>query len=194
MKTLLTFPTLMLMLLASSLVSAQTLVVDPEASTVVWRGEKVIGGGHHGEVQLSSGKLVLTDGQLSGGSFTADMRTVEVLDLTGGAADKLSGHLFSDDFFVVEAFPAATFEITEVAPRADGEVLVSGDLTIKGERHPVSFPATVEHADDTYTARGQLTIDRTKYGIRYGSDSFFDNLGDKAIADDFTLEVVLVAK
>ncbi len=58
----------------------------------------------------------------------------------------------------------------------------------------MSFPATVEHAGDTYTARGQLTVDRTKYGIRYGSDSFFDNLGNKAIADDFELEVVLVAQ
>jgi hypothetical protein len=34
-------------------------------------------------------------------------------------------------------------------------------------------------------------VDRTKYDIKYGSGSFFDNLGDKAISDDFELAVAL---
>jgi len=36
-----------------------------------------------------------------------------------------------------------------------------------------------------------LTIDRSKYDVRFGSNSFFDNLGDKAISNDITFVVTL---
>jgi hypothetical protein len=38
-----------------------------------------------------------------------------------------------------------------------------------------------------------VKVDRTKYDIRYGSKSFFDSIGDKAIDDEFTLDITLVA-
>ena len=44
------------------------------------------------------------------------------------------------------------------------------------------------------TSKGQLLIPkrlRTKYGIKYGSKSFFESIGDKAIYDDFELTVAL---
>ena len=41
------------------------------------------------------------------------------------------------------------------------------------------------------SATAKLTIDRTKFGIKYGSGSFFDNLGDNMIYDDFILDVNL---
>jgi hypothetical protein len=39
-----------------------------------------------------------------------------------------------------------------------------------------------------------VKVDRTKYDIRYGSKSFFASIGDKAISDDFELDINLVAK
>ena len=40
-------------------------------------------------------------------------------------------------------------------------------------------------------ASADIVVDRTTFDIRYGSGSFFDNLGDKMIYDDFKLSVSL---
>ena len=66
-------------------------------------------------------------------------------------------------------------------------------MTIKGITNAVTFPATVKMTANSITADGKATLDRTKYDIRYGSKSFFENIGDKAIYDDFTVEMKLVA-
>jgi len=180
--------------LSIGLVNAQTFSVDTEASSVNWTGDKVIGGGHNGTVAIASGKLVLENGQLNKGSFAADMTTLAVTDLTGGMADKLSGHLFSDDFFGVSDHPSSTFNITSITMDGPNAYTVTGDLTIKGETNPVTFPATLAWENELPVATATVKVDRTKFGIRYGSDSFFDNLGDKAIADEFALDIKLVGK
>ena len=43
------------------------------------------------------------------------------------------------------------------------------------------------------TATAKITLDRTDFDVRYGSGSFFDNLGDKTIYDEFDRQVSLVA-
>ena len=50
----------------------------------------------------------MTDGVLTGGSFVVDMNSITTTDLEGGSADKLEGHLKSDDFFGVQSHPKAT--------------------------------------------------------------------------------------
>ena len=65
--------------------------------------------------------------------------------------------------------------------------LVSADLTIKGITHPINFEMHMEGNK----AMAKLVIDRSKYNVRYGSNSFFDNLGDKAIDDEFELDINL---
>lgn len=180
--------------LSIGLVNAQTFAIDTDASSVKWTGNKVIGGGHNGSLDLASGKLVLENGQLNTGSFTADMTTVVVEDLTGGMADKLSGHLFSDDFFGVSEHPASSFSITSIDKDGPNSYNVTGDLTIKGQTNAVTFPATLTWENELPVATANVKVDRTKYGIRYGSDSFFDNLGDKAIENEFELDIKLVGK
>ena len=71
---------------------------------------------------------------------------------------------------------------------SDGKATVKGDLVVKGKSAPVTFELVKN--ENGYTT--QLKIDRTKYDVRYGSASFFDNLGDKAIADIFVLNIILV--
>lgn len=39
-----------------------------------------------------------------------------------------------------------------------------------------------------------VKVNRTKYDIKYGSKSFIADIGDKAIDDDFILNISLVAK
>ena len=167
-----------------------TYTVDVAKSTITWIGKKVTGS-HNGTIALQSGTLNVDGKKVTGGTFTIDMNSIK--DADGSA--KLEGHLKADDFFGVAKFPTSTFVITKVAG-SGAAVTVSGNLTIKGISKPLSFPATVTvNTDGTVSAlAGKITVDRTKYDIRYGSKSFFDSIGDKAIDDNFELAVKLVAK
>ena len=160
--------------------------INTETSTVVWTGKKVTGS-HTGTINIKSGNLDFEKGHLTGGEVVMDMTSLVCTDLKGGGAQKLVGHLSSDDFFGVPNHPTATFKITEVKPTTSNTTMITGDLTIKGQTHPVTFTATMGENNATAT----MTIDRTKYGIKYGSGSFFDNLGDKTIYDTFDLELNL---
>ncbi len=170
------------------------LNVDTEQSVIKWDGYKVTGK-HNGTVDLKSGNLEFDGEQLVGGNFTMDMTSITVLDLTGNYKAKLEGHLKSDDFFGVEKHPTAKFEITRVVSRGTpGDYKVEGDLTVKGITKPIRFNAKVTEENGVKVARADMKLDRTDYNVRYGSGSFFDNLGDKTIYDEFDLSVELVAR
>ena len=176
-------------ILIFALVSFSTLKkeVDVKSSTVEWTGKKITGA-HTGTIQLKNGFLNLSEeGELTGGEFVMDMTSIVVTDLTGEYKTKLENHLNSDDFFGVENYATSKLVIKNVTPKNGNVYSVTGDLTVKGKTEPITFDMTV--ADNSASAK--VVIDRTKYGIRYGSGSFFDNLGDKTIDDNFTLDVNL---
>ncbi len=164
--------------------------IDIENSTIEWTGKKVLGQ-HNGTINLKDGNIVFRDGKIVKGKFTVDMTSIEVTDLKGGGAAKLKGHLESADFFSTEEFNEAKFVSTKITPEAGvGDYIVEGELTIKGITKPISF--SVNSTDSE--VKGRIVIDRTKYDIKYGSGSFFDNLGDKAIDDNFVLDIKAVFK
>jgi polyisoprenoid-binding protein YceI len=167
-----------------------TYTVDAAKSTVTWIGKKVTGS-HNGTIALKSGSITVNGKAVTGGTFVMDMTSIK--DADGSA--KLEGHLKADDFFGTTKFPTSTFVVTKVAGTG-ANVTVSGNLTIKGITKPLSFPATVTvNSDGTVSAlAGKIMVDRTKYDIKYGSKSFFDSIGDKAIDDEFEIAVNLVAK
>jgi polyisoprenoid-binding protein YceI len=176
-----------LLVLNSAFIGDTVVKVDASKSKVTWLGKKVTGQ-HTGMIKVKSGSLKMNKGALSGGSFEIDMNSIECTDLQGEYAGKLVGHLKSDDFFGSSKFPVAKFDITKVSrSSAANTYLVDGNMTIKGISQPVSFEAVVNGT----SATAKIMIDRTQYGIRYGSGSFFDNLGDKAIDNEFTLDVQL---
>lgn len=170
--------------------------VDPEASTLKWVGKKVTGQ-HNGFVPIKEGDLRVADGQVVGGTVVIDMANITDLDLEGESKEKLTGHLKSDDFFGVEKHPTASFEIKNVEPaKKSGTAThtVTGDLTVKGKTHPLTFPATIKVSPAKVTASAKgIKVDRTLYDVRYGSGKFFENLGDKAIDDIFTIDLDLTA-
>lgn len=168
-------------------------VVDTESSTVEWYAEKVTGK-HNGTVEMKSGEFSFTDNKLTGGNFVVDMTTIDNSDLEGEWKDKLVGHLKSDDFFGVETYPNAEFKMTSAKKQGGNKYLVKGDMTIKGVTNPVEFPAEIVVAGDQVIGSATVTIDRSKYNVKYGSGSFFDNLGDKTIYDNFDLKIKLVSK
>ena len=108
-------------------------------------------------------------------------------------AKKLVGHLKSDDFFGVEKHPTASLQVTKVISRGKvGSYKIIGDLTIKGTTKEIKFNTVVDNTTGVPVASADLTIDRSDFGIRYGSGSFFDDLGDKTIYDEFDLSLKLV--
>lgn len=168
------------------------LNVDTKASKVYWTAKKVTGE-HTGYVAIQNGNVLLKDGVISDASVTMDMNTIECTDMQGEWKDKLVGHLKSEDFFSVEKNPTASFDVKSVK-KSGVQNVVTGDLTIKGITHEVSFPVEVKHADNTFTASGTAKLDRTKWDIRYRSGKFFTDLGDNLIYDEFEIRFELVAK
>ncbi len=173
--------------------------VDINKSQVSWKGEKVTGF-HEGHITVKSGVLQSLNGQLNGADLTIDMNSITCTDLKDQDYNqKLVGHLKSDDFFSVAAFPEATFQSTRLTPlkKADKDghnFEITGKLTIKGITHEISFPATIDVEKSQLKASGKMVFDRTKWDIRYGSNSFFDNLGDRMIYNDVEIAFELKAQ
>lgn len=160
--------------------------VDASQSKVTWKGYKVTGQ-HEGAIDLKEGKLTFENNVLKGGHFVIDMTTLGTTDLEGSSKGKLDGHLKSDDFFGVEKFPTASLKITKVENKGH-HFTVTGDLTIKNITNAITFDMIVKDN----SASAALKIDRSKFDVRYGSPSFFNDLQDKAIYDEFDINVNLV--
>lgn len=187
-----TSTTIIALTLASHSINAQSFKADPNKSTINWVGKKVTGQ-HTGNVKLASGSVTLNGEAIKAGEFVVDMTSINVTDLEGEWRDKLIGHLKNDDFFAVDKFPKASLTILEGKKETNGSYTVKGNLTIKGITKPITFPATIKKDTKGLLATSTITVDRTAYDIRYGSKSFFDNLGDKTIDNEFILTVNLVS-
>lgn len=161
--------------------------IKTEESKVTWKAYKVTGS-HAGTVNLKEGTLIIEEGKLTGGEFVVDMTSLMTTDDLGDMKAKLEGHLKSDDFFGVATHPTSSLVFTEVEASGKNSYEVSGDLTIKGITKAITFDVSIYGSKATAT----MKIDRAQYDVRYGSGSFFDNLGDKTIYDEFDLVVDLV--
>ena len=162
-----------------------TKEVNTESSVVKWTGYKVTGQ-HEGTIMIKKGSLTFKNNVLVGGKFVIDMSTINTTDLEGDYKKKLDGHLKDDDFFGVEKHKTASLVFTSLKQNGTNYI-VNADLTIKGITNKVKFKMQVLEN----SAIADLKIDRTKYDIKYGSASFFDDLKDRAIYDEFDLNVNL---
>ena len=161
--------------------------IDAEKSKLTWIGKKVTGS-HTGGITIAEGSLQVKSKKVTGGTFIIDMTSITDIDKN----ERLVGHLKSDDFFSTEKNPKASFVITSVTGDKD-QYTVKGNLTIKGITNEVEFPATIQTAGKQITAKAKILVDRTKFDIKFRSGNFFENLGDKAIEDNFELNLELVA-
>lgn len=182
---------LSLVLLVSVESFSQKLAVDPVKSKVEWTGRKIVGNSHHGELKLKSSQMEIKNDQIVKGTFVVDMTSLTDLDLEDKEYNaKLVGHLKSDDFFSVEKYPTATFTVKKATKFVNNKATVTGDITIKGTTKQITAVVNKVNAS-TYTSK--LEVDRSQFDVRYGSNSFFDNLGDKAIDNIFVLNITVVA-
>jgi polyisoprenoid-binding protein YceI len=172
--------------------------IDYKVSTINWHGEKVTGSGHDGTIRVSSGQVTVAKGNLSAGKLKVDMNGITCTDLTDAESNSnMINHLKSADFFNTAAFPDANFEIVSVKAEADksgNTHKITGKFTIKGITKEITFPAKVTGTATQVNINGTFNLDRAQFDVKYGSSSFFDSLGDKAINNDIRLTFNLVAK
>ncbi|WP_299120351.1 YceI family protein [uncultured Tenacibaculum sp.] len=177
--------------------------INIDKSTIIWKGHKILGS-HTGEIKLKNAGLTFNNGTLTKGSFIVDMNTIKAVELMKDGDDNeeeeennegeehddrddLANHLKNEDFFDVNKYPEATFTIKE-ATNNGNSYKIKGDMTIKGITKEISFDATIT----AQTLKAHIKINRTDFGIKYGSGSFFKNLGDNIIKDQFDLIISLV--
>ena len=173
---------------ATAEATATKYMANATESVIEWTGYKPTGS-HVGTIKIESGVFSVNDGNLESGTFIIDMNSLADSE----ANAKLEGHLKSADFFDIETYPNASFEVTSIETE-DGKTMLSGNLTMKDATNNISFPVSTEMKDDMLTLTSEtFTINRSKWNIKHGSKSFFDNLGDKFINDNIELKVTLTA-
>lgn len=188
MKNLKTIAIALVAVFTTATVSAQNKKINTETSTIGWVGKKVTGA-HTGTVNFKSGTLVFDGKKLKGGELEVNMTSIVVTDLQAGKGkEKLEGHLKSEDFFGTDKYPTAKLKFKTISDIGNGNYTITADLTIKKTTQTITFDLAVSEG----RARTSLSIDRTKFDIKYGSGSFFDDLGDKAIDDKFELTVTML--
>lgn len=177
---------------------AQRSPIEPTLCSITWEGKKVTSS-HNGDIQVQSGFIDTENGLITGATVIINMATINTTDLEGGSKESLDGHLMSDDFFGVEQFPTAQFDLKGLNPiRSENGMnfAATGTVTIKGRTAEVSFPVKVETEGSTSSISGEMVLDRSDFDVRFRSKSFFDpaELGDKLIYDDFTIGFSLSTK
>jgi polyisoprenoid-binding protein YceI len=178
---------LLIALVTIQATQAQLKKIRPLSSSIQWTGKKVTGQ-HEGTINFLDGILTFKSNKLVAGTFTVYMKSISTTDLTGEYKDKLDGHLKADDFFGVEKFPTATLVFKKITPVNATTYTVVADMTIKGKMNPVTFTLITSATGAT----ANVKINRAKYDVQYGSETFLGSLGDKAIYDDFDLKIKLV--
>lgn len=101
-------------------------------------------------------------------------------------------HLLNEDFFETEQYPTITFFSTKVEWVHNYRASVTGDLTIKGETHPVTLDVhVIGVADDPmgHTRmgfEGYLKINRTDFNMSFNTPM---ESGGLILGEEVTIEI-----
>ena len=174
-----------------SSLQAQTYKAETEKAIIMWQGKK-IGGEHTGSIKLKSAEIEMKYNRPVSGTVIIDMTSIVDTDIENdGMRNRLEDHLKSDDFFSVEKYPEAMFEITGSESKNGGPIKIIGNITIKGTTEPLEFTSNLTDSNGALIFTGHIDINRTLFDVRYGSTKFFDNIADRAIDDIFALDYEL---
>lgn len=175
---------------SSSSMSIPNVTINPEASKVMWAGTMLGIYTHEGTLDMTEASLDISDGKITGGSFTVDMNTMIATDENynpeeGSTPEKLIGHLKSPDFFDVENYPTASFTITG----SEGNT-VTGMLTIRGNTNQEKVEnVSMTKEGDMVKITGDMTVDRKKYDVSWDSP-----VQDRVLSNDMELNIKLIGK
>lgn len=174
-------------------VKSKSYKVDTHDSKINWLAKKVTGA-HNGGIAISYGEFHVQNDLVTDMGLHIDIRSITDADLTDkDSNDKLVNTLKGETFFNSDKYPDAAFVSTAVVHVSGSQYTVKGKLTIKGITNELSFRTTIIMNKNKLIAHAKISVDRTKFDIKIRSKSFFENLGDKVIFDNFDLEIALSA-
>lgn len=166
--------------------------IDTQKSNVKWVGSKISGSSHEGNISITEGIISINHGKMVNAEFVVDLNTITCTDLKGEKAISLVNHLKNEDFFDVPNHPQARLKLIKASKTETG-YNISAALTIKNKTQPVVFDIEWTQRGTAALVSGILKFDRTKFDITYGSGNFFEDLADRAINDEVTLEFRVMA-
>ena len=183
-------------LLVTTIFGQNSLHIDMDKSSIKWKGTKSTGSYHDGLIDVKTSQLDFDkNNQLIGGEIIIDMNSIICTDIQNKKSNRsLVKHLKDDDFFGTDIFPISRLVITNVEKIDEQNFKLVADLTIKENTHPIEFIANIIYDNDTGLASGKIEIDRSKYNVKYRSKSWYPDIGDRFINDNFELFFNLLAK
>ncbi|MCA0132540.1 YceI family protein [Winogradskyella alexanderae] len=183
MKTILSF----CLILCVTITSAQSHEISTSNSTFSWTGKAAFSSySLTGKIKVKNGNVVIEGNQIHKFNITMDMKTLNHEN------SDLEYHLRSKDFFEVNTYTEAKFELTETTRIVNNRALLKGKLTIKDVTKTETFLIYVNQGQSEITFN--ITIDRTVYGVKFNSPSFFKKLKENAIADEFIIKGKILLK
>ena len=179
----------------SLIFSSNQFEIDDKKSSIKWKGTKSTGSYHDGFISVDSSILNIDDNNmLLNGKIIIDMNSIVCTDIQDPKSSSyLVQHLKNDDFFSTDLFPKSILTINKVTPINDDNYSITADLTIKDQTHPIDFIANIIIKDGIGLASGKIEINRAQYGIKYKSQSWYPDIGDRFINDIFELYFNLLA-
>lgn len=175
---------------------AATLSVALDKSMIRWEGSKLVGGNHTGTIALKSGTVSVEDGALTGGTFVIDMTSIKNTDLPADKGANLVGHLSTGDFFEVDKYDTAKFEITGVEAVTEDGIThrITGNLTMKDITKSITIPAKIGITGSEFAAATpQFVINRTEWNVMYGAGAL-GTAKDDIINDNIGLSLEISAQ
>ena len=177
--------------------------LQPLEGDIRWTGRNAHSS-HYGHLFLKSGYLRMErgrNGPEGEGEIIADMGSIADEDLAGSPWQRvLLAHLASEDFFDSALYPEARLRISRLYPLPDTlrressgvpDHLIRGEAVIRGRSERVDIPAILRRDGDGLVLTLRADLDRTRWGVLYGSSKFFRCLGMHRVDDIISLEARL---
>ena len=177
--------------------------LQPLEGDIRWTGRNAHSS-HYGHLFLKSGYLRMErgrNGPEGEGEIIADMGSIADEDLAGSPWQRvLLAHLASEDFFHSALYPEARLRISRLYPLPDTlrressgvpDHLIRGEAVIRGRSERVDIPAILRRDGDGLVLTLRADLDRTRWGVLYGSSKFFRCLGMHRVDDIISLEARL---
>ena len=151
--------------------------VDRNASKIEWKGSAP-DHFHVGSFDVEGGIEAGPDGRVKGGEFTIPTASITDYDLPDPVRQTLLDDLKSANFFNMAKYPDTNFKITKIGAYggkdtiavANANYLLTGDFTMLGQTHSITFPAHIGIENDSLVTEANFKLDRTKWGMNIYSD------------------------
>lgn len=175
----------LILLFVFATVQSQNQELNIKNSELSWTGKAAFNAyALTGSLKAEEGQITIEDNRIQSLKVTINMKSLDHENRD------LKKHLRSADFFEVNTYTTATFNLLEPAQIVNGKAVVKGTMTIKGQSQQETIEVTIK--GDTLSF--DHIMDRTAYGIKYNSPSFFKKMKENAIADNFELKGTLIFK